>query len=67
MPRGNKTWLEKYGKPCKLGTIPAVVRVHGKDKVTIGGWVRVQECENDKWKSVLVTEVHDDGYFKADR
>lgn len=47
--------------------MPAVVRVHGKDKIIPGSYVRIQECENDKWHEVYVIEVHPDGYFRADR
>lgn len=62
-----ETWLEKHGRPCKLGTIPAVVRVHGRDKVEPNRTVRIQECENDKWHAVFVRTVYDNGYFFADR
>lgn len=61
------TWLEKYGRPCKIGTIPALVRVHGKSVVEAGRYILIMECEGDKWHDVLVTEVHANGYFKASR
>lgn len=61
------TWLQKHGKPCKLGTVPAVVQVHKADRVEVGRYVRIKECEGDWWHKVLVTQVHPDGYFKADR
>lgn len=62
-----QTWLEKHGRPCKIGTIPAIVRVNGKSVVEPGRYIEIKECEGDKWHYVLVTQVHPDGYFKADR
>lgn len=62
-----KSWVEKFGRGCKIGTMPAVVRVHGKSVVEAGRYIEIQECEGDKWHQVLVTEVHPDGYFKANR
>ena len=59
-------WLEK-ARPCKLGTIPAVVRVRAKSRVEVGRWIAVQEMPGQRWHKVLVTEVHPDGHFKADR
>ena len=54
-------------KSCKLGTVPALVRVDGRSRIAVGRWVRVQEHLNGNWSDVLVTEVHPDGFFKADR
>lgn len=65
--KDKRTWLEKHGRSCKIGTVPSVVRVHGGDVLAPGRYVRIQECENDKWHDVLVTAVHEDGYFKANR
>lgn len=59
-------WLDK-ARPCKLGTMPALVHVHGRDKIAIGSCVRVQEIEGGRWNRVLITAVHIGGYFKADR
>ncbi len=58
---------QKGLQPCKIGTIPAVVRVHGKDKIVVGEWIRIQETENGRWERVLVQRVNPDGYFQADR
>lgn len=54
-------------KSCKIGTMPAVARVHGKDKIEVGKWIRIQERQGDKWHSVLVRRVEPDGFFQADR
>lgn len=64
-----QTWTEKHGRPCKLGTMPAVVQLHGRDApgLRVGRWVRVREVEGGKWSSVYVREVRPDGYFQADR
>ena len=56
----------RYDVSCKLGTIPKLVRVHGSDAIAVDRLVRVQECEGDRWKAVLVTRINDDGYFFAD-
>lgn len=61
-----KKWLEK-ARPCKLGTIPALVRLDGRSRLEVGRWVRVQEHENGKWAQVQVTRVDPDGYFMASR
>lgn len=61
-----QTWIEK-ARPCKLGTIPALVNLDGRSRLEVGKWVRVQETENGNWSSVLVTRVDPDGYFMADR
>jgi hypothetical protein len=52
---------------CKIGTIPMVVRVHGRDKMEVGKWVRVKYAEGGRWEEVLITEVRPDGYFMANR
>lgn len=56
-----------YDTPCKLGTVPAVVRLHGADTVEAGRIVRVQEAPGAKWEAVLVHDVSTDGHFKAER
>lgn len=61
-----KTFIEEC-RPCKIGTIPMVVKLHGRDKLVVGKWVRVKLMEGARWESVLVTEVRDDGYFMANR
>jgi hypothetical protein len=59
-------WLDKC-TPCKIGTIPMLVRVDGRSSPKVGKWLRVQYDENGKWESVLVRRVDADGYFMADR
>jgi hypothetical protein len=59
-------WLDK-ARPCKLGTVPTLVHLHGSDRLEVGKRVRIKEREGDRWHRVLVTAVHLDGYFKADR
>jgi hypothetical protein len=54
-------------KSCKIGTMPAYARVHGKDKIEVGNWIRIKECPGDEWHRVLVRQVNPDGYFQADR
>jgi hypothetical protein len=56
-----------FSVSCKLGTMPALVRVHGRDRIEAGRAIRVQECVGDRWHHVYVTKVNDDGYFFADR
>lgn len=62
------TFLDKC-VPCKIGTIPMLVRVHGKDwtNMAIDTWIRVQYAENGNWETVWVTRVDPNGYFMADR
>lgn len=54
-------------RPAKLGTVPALVIVHGSDPVEVGRWVRIKERDGDRWHRVRVTGVNDDGHFFADR
>lgn len=61
-----KSWAET-ARPCKLGTMPALVHLDGRSKLAVGKWVRVQEIENGNWVRVLVTRVDPDGYFMASR
>lgn len=58
---------DRFDSACKIGTVPKVVRVHGRDQIQVGKWVRIQECAGDRWHAVLVTKVNDDGYWFADR
>lgn len=57
----------KINRSCKIGTIPSLVQVHGKDKVEPGKWVRIREVVGGKWIQVFVNKVMPDGYFQADR
>lgn len=56
---------------CKIGTIPALVYVHGRDlkRIAPGKRIRVREQQGQDWMQVLVTSVSTDGsgYFFADR
>lgn len=56
-------------RPCKLGTVPSLVVVHGSDiaKIEPGRYVRVRERDGVPWERVLVRKVNPDGYFQADR
>lgn len=56
-------------RPCKLGTMPALVVVHGRDvgKIAPGGMIRVRERDGAPWQLVTVRSVNADGYFQADR
>lgn len=56
-----------FDRPCKIGTVPATVRVHGRDCISVGKVIRVQFMKNGKWENVLVRRVDADGYFQADR
>lgn len=62
------------GTPCKIGTQPAIVRLHGRDaKYMLVGWsVRIQESRGDKWHRVYVTSLKRNKagaviHFTADR
>lgn len=59
----------KNARSCKLGTMPALVWLHGADAKHLapGRWVRVREMIGGKWSRVLVNRVDSDGYFQADR
>jgi hypothetical protein len=62
-------WFDRDLISCKIGTIPALVLVHGSDKkkLAVGKWIRVKESEGARWTQVYVTEVREDGYFFASR
>jgi hypothetical protein len=59
-------WMDT-AKPCKIGTIPMVVHVHGRDNLAVGEHVRIRYLPGGRWERVLVTRVDPDGYFMADR
>jgi hypothetical protein len=53
---------------CKIGTVPMLAyAVHGRDKMQVGQIVRMKFCVGDKWHTVRVNRIDDDGYFQADR
>lgn len=54
-------------RSCKIGTVPALVVVHGKDKVAPGNAIRIKEGRGAKWTRVYVETVNPDGYFVASR
>lgn len=73
-------FLAKTGWPCKLGTIPTVVRLHVSDiaKLAPGNWVRIKEGRVERngirvvtskpWDRVLVTKIDPQtNHFFADR
>lgn len=59
----SKDWFYNDLTSCKIGTIPALVLIHKSDKVQIGSYVRVKECEGDKWHRLLITNINEDGYI----
>lgn len=65
-PNAAFKWMDT-ARGCKIGTIPMVVHVHGKDAVKVGRWVRVRYMPGGRWEKVLVTKTEADGYFMADR
>jgi hypothetical protein len=67
MPKTSEPRSKMFSRSCKLGTMPALVRVHGRDKIEVGSRIRIQECWGDNWHTVRVTKVNPDGYFFADR
>lgn len=52
---------------CKIGTVPALVVVHGRDRIAPGRWIRIKEKQGADWTKVLVRTVQPDGHFQADR
>jgi len=51
---------------CKIGTIPALVNVHGKDKVKVGEAIRVRDAiPGSEWFRVKVDKINPGGYFFA--
>ena len=53
--------------PCKIGTIPASVRVYGRCKIALDKWIRVKLRGEYEWIFVYVDKINDDGYFFASR
>ena len=43
------SWIEKC-RPCKIGTIPKLLLVHGGDKIAVGKYVRVKYAEGGRWE-----------------
>lgn len=64
-----KNWFDNPLTPMKIGTIPALVLVHGTDRerMTPGNWVRVKECEGGKWSRVLIDNINANGDIFASR
>lgn len=60
-------WKEGFRSPCKIGTIPMVVRVDKRCALKVGNLIRIQEKLSGEWYWVKVTRVDEDGYFMADR
>lgn len=63
------SWYDLSLTPMKLGTVPRVVLIHGADKrrMSAGKWIRIKESQGDKWHSVLVEAIRDDGTVVASR
>lgn len=59
-------WLEK-AVGCKIGTVPMVVHVHGKDAMRVGNWIRVKMRQGANWQRVYVNRIDADGHFQADQ
>ena len=55
-------WLDRC-VPCKVGTIPMMVRVHGKTPVRPNARIKFQDVENGKWRTGIVSSVSHDGHF----
>lgn len=54
--------------PCKIGTIPMVIAaVDRRTPLEVGNIIRIKECPSAHWTTVKLTEVWENGYFKADR
>jgi hypothetical protein len=69
-PRRVATARNKFleaARPCKLGTMPAMVILDGRARLAVGKWVQVRECVGGPWTRVLVQRIDADGYFQADR
>lgn len=66
--------LAKEGWPCKIGTIPMIVRIHGKDidKIAPGNYIRVKyqypTFAGESWSRVHVTKYDPSSrHFFADK
>jgi hypothetical protein len=67
---GKMTAAEKFlerARPCKIGTVPKVVLVHGSDRVSPGNRIRIKEGVGAPWSMVTVTYVDGTDHFFADR
>lgn len=57
--------------PCKIGTMPMLVRIHGSDLKHIipGGHIRIKDREGGRWQNVIVRRLAegDNPWFQADR
>ena len=52
---------------CKIGTTPTMlVAIDRRTPVEVGRSIRVKKTLGGRWNTVLVTEIHPDGFFKAD-
>lgn len=63
-------WYDgKVLTPAKIGTVPCVIWIHGRDKryMAPGKRIRIKEREGDHWHHVTVTAVNPDGHVFADR
>lgn len=54
---------------CMIGTMPAMVVVHKNSRpLVVGKRITFRDdMHGSKWEQAIVTEVFDDGYFKASR
>lgn len=54
-------------RPCKIGTIPYQVVLHGSPILVVGSIRNVRKTiDNSKWFRVLITRINEDGYFFCD-
>lgn len=61
---------------AKLGTMPSMVWIHGRDKIEVGKNVRYREQKtadpgfrfwHGQWDYALVTQINPDGYLFLER
>jgi hypothetical protein len=64
---GEKPWRVRGPRPCKIGTVPHTVYVHGHDKVLPGLTVRVRDEGARRWERVVVDSVGPGRHFFAQR
>ncbi len=55
--------------PCKIGTVPVLAIIHGRDRKRMapGIRIRIREAVGARWSWVLVRSISPDGHFFADR
>jgi hypothetical protein len=57
--------------PCKIGTVPMHVRIHGSDlrNLVPGGRIRFKDRDGAKWQHAIVRRLGEgqDPWFQADR